>query len=232
MADPSRDYRFRAAFDTGGTFTDLVLVDNESGDFYIGKVLSTPKDPSVAIIQGLGELIRGVRTGGGGPFMIYGATTHATNAVVERKGARTGLITTKGFKDVVVIGREWRYDLYNLQIDIPQPLVPDELRLEVDERIAEDGEVVRPLDEDQAKRVIDRLRSEGVEAVAVSFLHSFRVPDHERRVGALVARELPGVAHSLSSEVAPEIREYERTITTIVNAYIQPIMRTPLRELR
>src|SRR5215475_9481568 len=182
---PTSPRRTRIGVDIGGTFTDLVWVDDDTGAVQVGKLLTTPKDPSQAVEQGVvtvlndaGSLAADVRS------LIHG-TTLATNALIERKGARTGLLTTAGFRDAVEIGREGRYDMYDLFIDPPVPLVPRQLRVEVAERILADGTVWRPLDEAQARAAIGRLSSLGIEAVAICLLHAYRNPAHEQALARL-----------------------------------------------
>lgn len=225
----TRTYRLGA--DIGGTFTDLVLVDEGTGAVSVGKILTTPKDPAqgieagvVRLLEETGVHLRAVNT------LIHG-TTLATNALVERKGARTALLTTSGFRDALEIGREGRYDMYDLFIAPPAPLVPRRLRREVDERLLADGSVARPLDEAGAREVIRNLLAEGVEAVAVCLLHAYRNPVHERRLAELLAEVAPRLAVSCSWEVVPEIREYERASTTVANVYVMPLMARYLEEL-
>jgi N-methylhydantoinase A len=221
----------RLGVDIGGTFTDLVLVDEATGAVQVGKVLTTPKDPALAVEQGvLGLLAEGGRRAADVAATVHG-TTLATNALIERKGARTGLLTTAGFRDTLEIRREGRYDMYDLFIDPPAPLVPRHLRREVSERLLADGRVLRPLDEDQARAVIRELAAEGVEAVAICLLHAYANADPERRLAALVQEVAPGVAVSCSSEVVPEIREYERTSTTVANVYVVPLVARYLEDL-
>src|SRR5262249_17297731 len=162
--------------------------------------------------------------------LIHG-TTLATNALIERKGAKTGLLTTAGFRDALEIGREGRYDMYDLFIDPPAPLVPRRLRLEINERILADGSVLTPLDEASVRSAIAELVAAGVEAIAVSLLHSYRNPAHERAIQELLETMAPGVPVSCSSEVVPEIREYERTSTTVANVYVMPLMARYLGDL-
>jgi len=228
---PTSPRRTRIGVDIGGTFTDLVWVDDATGAVQVGKLLTTPKDPSQAVEQGVvsvlndaGSLAADVRS------LIHG-TTLATNALIERKGARTGLLTTEGFHDAVEIGREGRYDMYDLFIDQPSPLVPRHLRLEVTERMMADGRVLTPLDPASARAAIERLRTAGVEAVAICLLHAYRNPAHERALRDICAELLPGVPASCSSDVVPEIREYERTSTTCANVYVMPLMARYLDDL-
>ena len=152
--------------------------------------------------------------------MIHG-TTLVTNALIERKGAPTALLTTSGFRDAVEIGREHRYELYDLNLELPKPLVPRHLRFDVPERIAADGSVLQPLDEDFVRRLVAELRDKGVKAIGISYLNSYRNPAHERRTGEIVAEVAPQIRVSLSSEVVAEIREFQRTSTTLANVYVQ-----------
>ena len=229
MTSPGRHSRI--GVDIGGTFTDLVWVDEATGAAQVGKLLTTPKDPSQAVEQGVVTLLNdaGGRTADV-RSLIHG-TTLATNALIERKGARTGLLTTAGFRDAVEIGREGRYDMYDLFIDQPTPLVPRHLRLEVSERITADGKVLTPLHQATARAAIAQLKEAGVEAVAICLLHAYRNPVHERLLKDLCVELLPGVPVSCSSEVVPEIREYERTSTTCANVYVMPLMSKYLDDL-
>ena len=211
--------------DTGGTFTDLVCRVAGAPDRVL-KIASTPDDPSRAVLAGLAQLARDpgidlVRV----RRFVHG-TTVATNAVLERKGARTGLIATEGFRDVLEIGRQMRTAIYELELD-PEPpvfLAPGARRAEVRERIGADGQVVVPLDEDSVAEAADRLVAEGVESIAIALLFSFVNPAHERRVAAIVAERHPHLALSLSSEVDPAFREYERTVATAFDAYVKPVL--------
>ena len=214
--------------DTGGTFTDFVLFDSEKSEFAIGKVLTTPEEPSHGIVQGLRALVEPDR-----PLQnIIHGTTLAVNAIIERKGVPTGLISTKGFRDVLEIAREKRYDHYDILLELPEPLVPRPLRTEVSERLSNDGTVIVPLDPQEVEEVLGRLSGAGIKSIAVSLLHSFMNSAHEREIKALIERLHPDIATSISSEVVPEIREYERTSTTVANAYTKPIMKRYLRKLR
>ena len=223
--------RYRVGIDIGGTFTDLVLIDDAMGQRAVGKVLTTHEDPSEAVENGLVELLghEGVETEQLGTI-IHG-TTLVANALIERKGATTALLTTDGFRDAVAIGTEHRYDMYDVFIEKPEPLVPRSLRYGVRERSLDDGSVMLELDEEQVRSIVTELRGRRVRAVAVSFLHSFRNPAHERRVWEILAEEAPEITVSLSSEVAPEIREYERTSTTVANVYARPLVEGYLRSL-
>ncbi len=221
----------RVAFDIGGTFTDFVLHDSQSNRTITGKVPTTPHDPSVAVVAGLRDILASARIGGGELAAVLHATTVATNAVLERKGASTGLITTEGFRDVLLIGRQKRYETYDLYIDKPKPLVQRRHITEVRERVAADGSVVAPLDMASVDRAIDALQAAGRESIAVALLHAYANPDHERQIAARIRERAPGVALSLSSDVSPKFREYERTSTTVTNAYVMPIVDRYLKHL-
>ena len=202
--------RYRVGIDIGGTFTDLVLIDDETGERSVGKTLTTPEDPSEAVEEGLlGMLEReGIEAGRLGT-VVHG-TTLVTNALIERRGAKTALLTTEGFRDAVAIGTEHRYDMYDIFIEKPEPLVPRSLRYGVRERILDDGSVLRELDEEQVRSVATELEEREVGAVAVSFLHGFRNPAHERRVAEILAEEAPEVTVSPFGGVAgaPGIRAH------------------------
>jgi N-methylhydantoinase A len=221
----------RAGIDIGGTFTDLVLLDDRTGERALGKVLTTPEDPSAAVEKGLAELLEQEGAAASQLGTIIHGTTLVTNALIERKGAKTALLTTEGFRDAVAIGTEHRYDMYDIFIEKPEPLVGRSLRYGVRERSLDDGSVLLELDEDHVRSISAELREREVKAVAVSFLHSFRNPRHERRVREILAEEAPEITVSLSSEVAPEIREYERTSTTIANVYVRPLVERYLQVL-
>lgn len=222
---------YRIAFDVGGTFTDFTTLDDASGAVGYFKVPSTPRDPSLAIEAGLRALVaeRGVA-----PEAIAHlghGTTVATNLVIERKGASVGLLTTRGFRDVLEIGRQTRPHLYDYTVGRPVPLVPRELRLEIDERVLADGSVLRPLDDAQVAQAARQLAGAGVTAVAICFIHAYRRPDHEQRAREIVRRVLPDAYVSLSSDVLPEFREFERMSTTVLNAYMGPRMGSYLQGL-
>ena len=219
----------RLAVDIGGTFTDLAL--EHDGRMHTAKVLTTPAAPEQAVLTGLGLVLAQAGIAPAEVAIVVHGTTLATNAIIERKGARTALITTEGFRDVLAMGNESRYDQYDLNIVLPEPLVPRHLRLPVPERLDNEGHVLRPLDEAAVRALIPVLRDEAVEAVAVGFLHAFVNPAHERRVREILAEALPGLPVSLSCEVSPEMREWERFSTTAANAYVQPLMARYLRRL-
>ncbi|MFN8927721.1 MAG: hydantoinase B/oxoprolinase family protein [Rhodospirillales bacterium] len=216
--------RWRIGFDIGGTFTDFILHDAVEGTVRLHKRLTTPHDPSEAALIGLEETVAMAGVGLADVGEIVHGTTLVTNAVIERKGARLGLVTTQGFRDVLEMGTEQRYDIYDLFLDFPVPLVPRALRLEVPERLDRDGTVVTARDEDAVRSALRTLAASGVEAVAVCLLHSYRNPAHERRVGAIARAEFPQLSVSLSSDVVAELWEYQRCVTTCANAYVQPLM--------
>jgi N-methylhydantoinase A len=222
---------FRVGVDIGGTFTDLLLIGAD-GRAVIGKTLTTPGDPSLAVEtalrQALGEgLARADERG----TLVHG-TTLVTNAIIERKGAPTALLMTTGFRDALEIGRENRYELYDLNLEFPRPLAPRYLRFDVPERAASDGSVLVPLDETFVRRLVAELRDKGIRAIAVCYLNSFRNPAHERRTAELIKEIAPEIRVSLSSEVVAEIREYQRASTTVANVYVQERVANYLEELR
>ena len=212
----------RLGVDIGGTFTDVALEIGERR--FTGKILTTPHAPEDGVLAALRSVTAEAGVEPGEVGVIIHGTTLATNALIERKGARTALLTTEGFRDVVEIRHENRFEQYDVNIDLPPPLVPRRLRLPVRERIDAQGEVLVPLDESSVARAIETLAAQQVEAVAVGLLHSFTNPDHERRLGDAIARRLPQVAVTLSCEVSPEMREYERFSTACANAYLQPLI--------
>src|SRR5713226_1315987 len=215
---------YRVGFDVGGTFTDFVL-QSPSGELLAAKRLTTYPDPSEACLAGLDELI----AQGGVPWTDVAQAVHGTtlgsNIVIERKAQGVGLVTTRGFRDVLVIGREKRYQVYDLQIEKPAPLIPRRLIGEVAERVLADGSVERPLDEAAARRVIRELVARGVTTLAICLLHAYVNPVHEKRLAEIVREEAPHVVVTLSHEVSPTFREYERTSTTVVNAYVMTALR-------
>jgi N-methylhydantoinase A len=223
---------YQIGIDTGGTFTDFVLMDEETGELFTYKELSTPEDPSIAVMNGMrtAETQYGISASQVNRI-VYG-TTVATNAILERKGAKTGLLTTKGFRDVLEIRRQWRPKLFDLYYIKPDPLVPRYLRLEVEERIDAKGKIVKDVHSEEVRQHLHRLMTEGAEAIAVSFLFSFLNPFHERMVEGMIKKEFPELLVSISSNICPEIREYERTATTVLNAYLMPITSKYLKNLR
>ena len=216
---------WRVGVDSGGTFTDLCLFDEATGRVEVWKVPSTPDDPSRGIAEGVIEGVGRVGAGLGEVGYFGHGTTVATNALIQLRGVKTGLITTDGFRDLLEIGRQKRPDLYDMQADKPQVLVSRDLRLEVVERVRHDGSVELALDEPGLRAAARRLGEAGVEAVAICFLYGFLRPAHEQRAREIVSEELPEVFVSTSHEVAPEFREFERMSTAVVNAYLGPVMR-------
>jgi N-methylhydantoinase A len=221
----------KLAADIGGTFTDIVL---EAGTKrWSGKVLTTTQAPELGVIEGIGLVLEqsGIKPADIGVF-IHG-TTLATNALIERKGAKTAFVTTKGFRDILEQGYEKRFDHYDLMIDRSVPLVPRTLRFTVEERLSADGDVLLPLDESALHGLTQQLRDENVKAVAIGFLHAYAHDGHERRVREILSASLPkDVTICISSEVAPEIREFERFSTVVANAYVRPLMAGYLHRLR
>ena len=221
----------RIGADVGGTFTDVVALDDRGG-IWTHKVPSTPPHFERAVLTALDQLIPHFSAVDRTVSEVAHGTTVATNAVLEHRGARTALITTRGFRDVLELRRVRAPQLYDLFFDKPRPLVERRLRLEVDERVAADGEVLVALEERELEQLGERLEAEGVEAVAVCLLHAYAFPQHELRLGQYLRERLPEVPVSLSSEVLPERREYERSATTAVNAYVQPVVQRYLGALR
>jgi len=222
---------YRIGLDIGGTFTDVVLVHDPTGALRLHKVLTTPRDPAEGALRGAREVCAAAGISLSQVGTLIHATTLVTNAVIERAGARTALLMTEGFRDTLEMGKEQRYDIYDLFLRYPEPLVPRRWRVEVAERVTRDGEVRRPLDRDAVRRQVAALVAEGVEAVAVTFLHAYKNPVHEQQVKALIEAEFPELAVCVSSEVSPEIREFERTSTTVVNAYVLPLVDRYLRRM-
>ena len=218
-----KEQMYRLGCDIGGTFTDFVLLNDSTGEIKINKCLTTPVDPSDAVEQGIKELEK--RTPGMTNSLdeVIHGTTLVINSIIERKGAKTGLITTKGFRDVLELGREIRYTAYDLFAEFPEPLIPRRYRMEVDERIRSDGTVLKPLDEEEAKSVVRELISMGVESIAVCLLNSFENPEHEQVIKRIIEETSPDISVSISYEVLPQIKEYERTSTTATNAYVKPL---------
>src|SRR5579872_4521738 len=222
---------FRAGVDIGGTFTDLILIDDRTGQLTVGKVLTTPADPAQAVADVLEDALQRASTPPTSVHYVIHGTTLVTNAVIERKGARTALLTTRGYRDAYEIAREHRYDLYDLFLEMPTPLVPRYLRLEVDERVYADGTIAHAPDPTAVARLVAELRDKDIEAIAVCLIHSYANPAHERLVGDVIREIAPEMRVSLSSDVVPEIREYERTSTTVVNVYVQALVEDYLAEL-
>ncbi|MEL6335553.1 MAG: hydantoinase/oxoprolinase family protein [Pseudomonadota bacterium] len=214
---------FRIGADIGGTFTDIVVVDGTGQRLAVEKRPTTPDSPDEAVVAGIAALLGREGIAPGAVAHVVHGTTLFTNALIERKGAVTALITTEGFRDAVEIGREHRYDMYDLAMERPAPLAPRRRRYEIAERVLADGTVRTALDEGAARALARQLVAEGVEAVAVCFLHSYAWPAHEIAMGAILAAEAPEIAVTLSHAVAPEIREYDRASTALANVYVQRI---------
>lgn len=214
--------RFRIGVDIGGTFTDFTFLDSESGAVVIDKQLTTPRQPDLAVLGGVDKALTREPALLEHTAAVSHATTLATNVVLERKGACTGLLATHGFSDLLEIAREVRYDVYDLFIRSPEPLVPRSRRIGVRERIYSDGRVLVPLSEDDVRAAAAIFRDAGVEAVAIAFLHAYCNPAHELQAARILAEELPGIALSLSHQVHPQPKEYERTSTTVADAYVKP----------
>ena len=229
---PSSVASLRLGFDIGGTFTDFVLSDPATGVLRLHKRLTTPEDPAIGALAGLRQILAEAEADFGAVTEIVHGTTLVTNAVIERKGARLGLLTTAGFRDVLEAGTEQRYDIYDLFLTYPDPLVQRRHRLEVAERIDRDGRIVTELDTEGVRAACRTLAAAGVEAVAICFLNAYREPRHEREAAAIVAEALPGIPVSVSSDVVAEMGEYARCVTTAANAYVQPLMTTYLRRLQ
>jgi 5-oxoprolinase (ATP-hydrolysing)/N-methylhydantoinase A len=223
--------RYRVGLDIGGTFTDFVLLDQATGEVRLHKCLTTPDDPSAGALDGLAELLSAADLNMADVGSLVHGTTLVTNTLIERRGSRVGLLTTRGFRDILEMGTEQRYDIHDLFLQFPEPIVPRGLRREVAERMSRDGEVVVPLDLEQARAELVCLVDAGVETIAVCLLHSYKNPAHEVALGELIASEQPGMPISLSSAVQPELREYDRVSTTVANAYVQPLMGRYVRRL-
>jgi N-methylhydantoinase A len=211
---------WRAGIDIGGTFTDILLMNDATGRFTVGKVLTTPSDPAVAVRDGLEAMLPAASVTAAELGTVIHGTTLVTNALIERKGAVTALLVTRGFRDVLLIGREHRYDMYDVRLEKPTPLVPRRLTFGVPERVLADGTIHRPLDEVAVRAIADELRQKHIRAVGVCLLHAYRHPEHERRVRDILLEAYPALQVSLSHEVVGELREYERASTTVANAYV------------
>jgi 5-oxoprolinase (ATP-hydrolysing)/N-methylhydantoinase A len=216
--------RYRIGFDIGGTFTDFILLDETRAEIRLHKCLTTPDDPSIGALTGLAELVAGAGIELSHVAEIVHGTTLVANALIERRGARLGLITTEGFRDILEMGTEQRYDIYDLFLQYPEPLVPRRRRLEVTERMDRDGNALVPIDLDQVHAAARKLAADAVEAIAVCFLHAYRNPAHERAAAEAIRALSPDIAVSLSSDVVAELWEYQRLVTTCANAFVQPLM--------
>lgn len=214
---------YRLGCDIGGTFTDFVLLNDQTGELKIYKCLTTPKDPSDAVEYGIREMEK--MTPGFVEKLdeVIHGTTLVINSIIERKGAKTGLITTKGFRDVLEIGRGIRYAPYDIFAEFPKPLVPRHFRFEVNERIRSDGTILKPLDPEEAREVVRTMLGMGVESIAVCLINSFENPVHELMLKKIIEEEAPEISVSISYQVLPQIKEFERTSTTVTNAYVKPL---------
>ncbi|MGB1007881.1 MAG: hydantoinase/oxoprolinase N-terminal domain-containing protein, partial [Thalassobaculaceae bacterium] len=221
--------QIRLAVDVGGTFTDVVLEQGEQQTTL--KVLTTPAAPEEGVLTGIDAVLEAAGVSAAAVDILIHGTTLATNALIERKGAKTALITTAGLRDSVEMALENRFEQYDLNIDRPTPIVPRHLRFAVEERLNHLGEVLIPLDETSVRALVQPLRDHGIEAIAVGLLHAYANGAHEARVGEILADALPDLSITLSSEVCPEIREYERQSTASANAYVRPKMSRYLGEL-
>jgi N-methylhydantoinase A len=216
---------YQVGIDIGGTFTDVVILDPASGRVSLGKQLTSTDNPARAVIEVIREMLGRDKIAARQVVKAIHGTTLVTNLIIERKGALTGVLTTRGFRDALEIGREMRYDIYDIFLELPKPLVPRRRRVEVTERLDNKGQVLIPLMPEEAERAANELLALGVESAAISLLHSFRNPAHERMLRDSILAKRPGFPISLSSEVAPEVREYERASTTVANAYAMPAVR-------
>ena len=222
MNRPTRPVQI--AFDIGGTFTDFVLQDSANGGMRFWKVPSTPDDPSRAVLSGLSDLLEETAVEGRDVDVILHATTVATNAIIERKGPRTAFITTRGFRDIIIMGRQKRYDTFDVYLTKPVPLVDRKDVFEVDERVDVYGETVKSIDPVSVESVVDAITDGGYESAAVAFIHAYADGSHERAVREGIAARHPDMPISLSSEVSPKMREFERFSTTLANAYVKPVV--------
>ena len=217
--------------DVGGTFTDFFFYDFSCGRFETEKLLTSASEPEKGIVEGIHTGLTRLGSGGEGIQSIIHGTTLIVNAIIERKGARTGLLTTKGFRDIIEARKEKRYDLYDLGLELPTPLVPRRHRIGVTERLDHNGEIVTRLNESEVDAAVEHLESIGIESLSICFLHSYRNPIHEKSAAELIRNRFPSLPISLSSEVVPEIREYERFSTTVANAYTLPLISKYLNSL-
>ena len=220
---------WRVGVDSGGTFTDICLFEDVSGRVEVWKVSSTPDDPSRGIAEGVEQGVGRIGALAADVAYFGHGTTVGTNALIQHRGVKTGLITTAGFRDLLEIGRQKRPDLYDLQAEKAPVLVARDLRLEVPERVRHDGTIETALDEQAVRDAVRTLKAAGVEAVAICFLYGFVRPEHEDAARRIVAAEFPEAFACTSHEVAPEFREYERMSTAVVNAYLGPVMQ-PLHQ--
>jgi 5-oxoprolinase (ATP-hydrolysing)/N-methylhydantoinase A len=223
--------RYQVGIDIGGTFTDFFLIDTETSISRVHKCLTTPHDPAEGALAGFFELLQAAGVGIDQVGVLVHGTTLVANAIIERHGARLVFFTTRGFRDVLEMGTEQRYDIYDLFLRFPEPLVPRNRICEIDERVSRDGDVLVPLDLNQVRREMKRIAALDVTAAAVCFLHAYKNPTHEQQVRDVLHSEFPGLAVTLSSDVVPEVDEYPRATTTAANAYVQPLMARYLGQL-
>ncbi|MGR3780075.1 MAG: hydantoinase/oxoprolinase N-terminal domain-containing protein, partial [Albimonas sp.] len=222
---------WRIGVDIGGTFTDVAMVEEETGRIGIAKVPTTPLDFAEGVLAGLAQGLERQGVGADAVTLLSHATTIVTNALLEKKGAPCAFVGTRGHRDVLELRRSVRIDLYDLEQDPPPVIIPRQNRFEITERVDAQGDVVTPLDESEIPALVEKIKASGAQTVAVSFLFSFLNPAHEQRVGALLREALPGVQVFLSSDVLPEIREFERASTTAVCAYVGPLLESYLNRL-
>ena len=222
----AQEGRYRVGVDIGGTFTDVVLWDLGGARTAKTKLLTTPHDPSRAVMDGIRRILDESEIAPESVEAVIHGTTLVANALIERKGVRTGLITTRGFKDVLEIGREWRYDLFNLEIEMPTPIAGRPHRFEITERTGPDGSILTPIALDELDPIAAQLQAEDIQSVGVCLLHAYRNAGHETAIRERLQAIAPGLSVSLSSEVSPEMGEYERSSTTVANAYVHPIFKT------
>jgi N-methylhydantoinase A len=224
--------KYRLGIDTGGTFTDVVLFDEADQKVYVTKTPSTPSNPALAVINGIDKItrIRGINPENI-DFLVHG-TTVATNALLEYKGIETALLLTEGFKDILSIARQARPKLFDWFAKRPDPLVPRRSRYEISERVSSNGEIIKTLDRDQIKAIAIELRERNMRSIAVCLLHPYANRSHEREIKKVFSRYFPGAKVCLSSDVLSEIREYERMSTTVINAYVMPIIERYLEDVR
>ncbi|MEZ4832536.1 MAG: hydantoinase/oxoprolinase family protein [Caldilineaceae bacterium] len=227
---------YRLGLDIGGTFTDFVLTDSASGEIYRYKHLTSYPDPADGVIDGLRALLADQQIDGAQIDEIVHSTTLVTNAIIDRRGARAGLLTSAGFRHVLDLGKEQRYDAYDLFITYPDPLIPDDLRREIPERTLADGDVLTPVDEDAVLAAVEELlipsARRPIESLAIVFLHAYANPANEEAAARVIARHFPDLPLSLSSQVAPVVGEWDRTSTTAADAYVRPLLSRYLNRLQ
>ena len=219
----TRSGRYRLGIDVGGTFTDLVLFDEATGEMRAGKVLTTPSDASRGVMTGIAQIVTAAAVASSDIRQVIHATTLVGNAIIEQKGCRTALVGTRGFRDILTFGREWRYDIYDSNLTLPFPLVPRRDRIEVTERITASGEVLVPLTAAEVQTCVAAIKKGNYEAVAICLINSYRDDSHEKQLEEALRRECPELAVTRSSEIVPQLGEYERTCAAVMNAFVQPL---------